>query len=338
MKRFWILLLLAGCGVWDGGMTGEDPGSSRYPMDNILRLNHVQAKGSHNSYHVEPCLPLDPSFRYTHQSLVVQLSHQGVRQFELDLHLRRDEGFEVFHIPVIDQETTCRRLVDCLRPVKEWSDQNPFHMPILIWLEPKDEDIDWLFPNLIPISGHYEELESEILSVWPEERILTPDDVRRDYETLPDAIETEGWPTLGDLRGRVIFSMLDNDNHREEYTRDAPALEGRLLFVDADEETDSFAALFKINNAQSDGDKVRRLVRAGFVVTSNVDGPEQDDSYNEARLGASLEAGVHYLSSDFPVPVPDRTYWFDMPNGEPARCNPIYGDDSCMPPDIENLP
>ena len=338
MKRIWILLLLAGCGGLDGPMKGGDTEPPRYPMDHILRLNHVQAKGTHNSDHIEPPLLLDPSFRYTHQSLDVQLSDQGVRQFEMDLHLRRNEGFEVFHIPIIDKDTTCRMFVDCLRLVKDWSDENPFHMPVLIWLEPKDEDADFLVPSLIPIFGHYDEMEAEILSVWPEERILTPDDVRRDHETLPEAIAAEGWPTLGALRGRVIFSMLDSDKHREAYTRDAPALEGRLLFVDADEATDPSAALFKINNAQSDSEEVRSLVEAGFIVTSNVDGVEQDDQDNAAKLEASLEAGVHYLSSNFPAPVHGRTYWFDMPNGEPARCNPVYGTDSCMPEDIENLP
>jgi glycerophosphoryl diester phosphodiesterase len=337
MKHLGLLVLLAGCSGANGGTTGDtDP--PPYPMDEVLRLNHVQAKGTHNSYHVEPAEARDPSFRYTHESLDVQLSEQGVRQFELDLHLRQDGGFEVFHIPLLDEETTCRKLVDCLGVVKDWSDQNPLHMPIMIWLEPKDEDADFLDDTLVPIFGHYDELEAEILSVWPKERILTPDDVRKDYATLPEAIAAEGWPTLGALRGRVIFSMLDSENHREAYTRDAPALEGRLLFVDADQASDSYAALFKINNAQSDGEQVQSLVAAGFIVTSNVDGVTQDDAANAARSEASLEAGVHYSSSDFPAPVSSRDYWFDIPDGNPAQCNPVYGSDPCMPKDIENLP
>ncbi len=53
---------------------------------------------------------------------------------------------------------------------------------------------------------------------------------------------------------------------------------------------------------------------------------------------ASLEAGVHYSSSDFPAPVSSRDYWFDISEGEPAQCNPVFGSDPCTPKDIENLP
>lgn len=191
--------------------------------------------------------------------------------------------------------------------LKDWSDQTPSHMPIIIWFEPKDEDADFLDPSLIPILGHYSELEEDILSVWPEERVFTPDDVRRGYATLPEAIGAERWPTLGKFRGRAIFSMLDSDNHRESYTRDPSALDGRLLFVDADQATDPYAALLKINNAQSDGDEVRILVEAGFIATSNVDGVARDDADNAARSEGSLEAGVHDPSSDFPCWVPTVT-------------------------------
>lgn len=118
----------------------------------MLRLNHVQAKGTHNSYptwSLPRCWTHRLDTRMRH--LDVQLSEQGVRQFELDVHLRQDEGFEVFHIPLIEEETTCRKLVDCLGVVKAWSDQDPSHMPIMIWLEPKDEDADFLDDTLVPI-------------------------------------------------------------------------------------------------------------------------------------------------------------------------------------------
>lgn len=77
---------------------------------------------------------------------------------------------------------------------------------------------------------------------------------------------------------------------------------------------------------------------AGFIVTSNVDGVTQEDAANAARSEASLDAGVHYSSSDFPAPVSSRDYWFDISEGEPAQCNPVFGSDPCTPKDIENLP
>jgi hypothetical protein len=335
----WATLVLLFCASCGDDTAPSNPPGGAYSPDAVLRLNHIQAKGTHNSYHVQPPIVFDPGHRYTHQPLDVQLEEQGVRQFELDLHLRADVGFEVFHLPLVDQQSTCRRFTDCLAIVKTWSDDHPRHAPIVIWLEPKDDAADWLFPDLLPISGHYDDLEAEILSVWPRERILTPDDVRGAHATLPEAIAAGGWPTLGQLRGRVLFSLLDSETHREEYLLDHPVLEGRLLFVDSSNAEDPpYAAMFKINDAQGDAELVRGLVTARYIVTSNVDNVEADDQANAQRLAASLEAGAHFLSSDFPAPVPDREFWFDLPGGEPARCNPVYDSgDPCTAADIESL-
>jgi len=324
-----VLLLLPAC---------SDEEGSPYRLDDLLRLNDVQAKGTHNSYHIQPDSPIDPSHFYTHATLDIQLEEQGVRQFELDLHLHREEGFQVFHLPGFDPETTCRRFTNCLMIIKNWSDKHRWHMPLLIWLEPKDEELDAGDPDLESIIGRYDDLEAEILSVWPETRMLKPDDVRRDYATLPEALAAEGWPTLGELRQKVVFAMLDSANHRLRYTEDAANLAGKLMFVDSDDPSDPYAAMFKVNNAQADFDLARSLVSAGFVVTTNIDGVDSSSAENQARRDASLESGAHFLSTDIPVPDEGRVYWFNLPpGGEPARCNPLSGASGCRPTDIENL-
>jgi len=302
----------------------------------VLRLNHVQAKGTHNSYHLEPDNPVDDSHRYSHASLEVQLSAQGVRQFELDLHYREHEGFEVFHLPILDERTSCQRFVECLAEVKSWSDANPWHLPILIWLEPKD-DVDILDETLLGFLDRYDELEAEILSVFPRPRVLTPDDVRGDHPDLPTALAADGWPTLGALRGRVIFSLLDSGEHRDTYTAPAPNLANRLMFVGASSPADPYAAMFKINNAQQEAARVSDLVADGFIITSNVDGASGDATENADKLAASLASGMHYGSSDYPAPVDGYDYWFELSDGAPARCNPVYPAVACTAEDIEKL-
>lgn len=304
-------------------------------QDDVLRLHHVQALGTHNSYHLEPESPVDDSHRYSHAPLLVQLDEQGVRQLELDLHLREGQGFEVFHLPVVDQETTCRRFTDCLEEVRRWSEANRCHLPLMIWLEPKDEADALLDPSLEPIEGHYDELEAEVLSVFDLDRLVTPDDLRGAHASLTEAVSERGWPTLGELRGRVIFSMLDSETHREAYLAESPDLSNRLFFVDADGSDDITAATLKINNARSDADSVRALAQAGFVVTSNADGDDGADSIDRAE--ASLAAGAHYLSTDYPEPD-DGGYWLEIPEGTPARCNPITAPSECLPVHIEDLP
>ena len=53
--------------------------------DPDLRINHLQMKGTHNSYHVEPIISPTREYMYTHETLDVQAADQGVRQFEIDV-------------------------------------------------------------------------------------------------------------------------------------------------------------------------------------------------------------------------------------------------------------
>ena len=65
---------LGGCLSLDGsgGIFGDED-----PKD-PLRLNHVQMKGTHNSYHIEPLVSPTREYMYTHEPLDVQASQRGV--------------------------------------------------------------------------------------------------------------------------------------------------------------------------------------------------------------------------------------------------------------------
>lgn len=319
----------------DGGEEW-DPGPNPYAMDDVLRLNHIQARATHNSYHVQPASPVADSHRYTHAPLDEQLSVQGVRGLELDLHFRSTdafEGFEVFHLPNLDDQTTCQRFQDCLEILKTWSDENPWHLPLMVWLEPKDEDLDSIDATLLPFADRYDALTLEILEVWPRSRILTPDDVRGEHADLPTALAADGWPTLGEVRNKIIFSLLDSSAHRDAYVGDTPNLAGKLLFVDASEPGDAYAALFK-DASPEDG---LALVEAGFIVTTNVAGADTSDADAQAELDATLPSGIHFLADDNPAPVEGRAYFLDIPGGQPARCNPVTAPAQCTAADVEAL-
>lgn len=346
MLRLGCTLLLIGCtrsplletGETGAiGETGEVLPLPDYPLDGVLTLSDVQAKGTHNSYHVQPDTVFHPSHRYTHVPLDQQLETQGVRQFELDIHYHKELGFQVFHIPGIDPETTCLQLTDCMDTIKRWSDQNPHHMPIMTWFELKD-DIDGLVPDLESLEDRYVELEEAILSVWPRGRVVTPDEVRGDAATLSGAVMEKGWPSLGTMRGRILFSLLEGGVHRDKYLEGAPSLENRLFFVDANGPEDAHAAVFKINDARSESERVTDLVSRGFVVTCNTDAADAGDEENAQKLAGSLASGVNFLSSDRPGPTDEVDYWFDLPAGEPARCNPVHAPPECTSADIETTP
>ena len=311
------------------GPSPDGPPSDTGPT---LHWNEGQARGTHNSTPVAPDRPVHPSHAYTHAPLTTQLAEQGVRQLELDVHHHEDGHFEVFHLPVVDAGTVCQRLSACLDELRAWSEANPAHFPVMVWVEPKDE-LDFVPPYGPIRPEHYDDLDAELRAgLGP--RLFTPDDLRGDHATLPAAVAA-GWPSLGAMRGRFLFALLDSGEARDHYLEDHPALAGRAMFANPDGPDDPFAAVFKINNAASDHERVGELARQGFVVTSNIDGADSDDETNAARRDASLAAGAHFLSSDFPAPVEGRAYWFELPGGAPVRCNPITASPDCTAERLE---
>lgn len=317
------------------GAADLGPDAFRGPLDDVLRLNHVQARGTHNSYHLRPDPLFHPSHDYEHAPLDVQLSAQGVRQFELDTHAVIDGAFDVLHIPRIDPRSSCLAFRDCLATLKGWSDAHPGHLPIVVWIEPKDIGASPADGYEVSVDRMHE-LDGEILAVWPRSRVFAPDDLRGPHPTLPAALSAEGWPTLGRVRGHIIFSLLDREAHREAYRAGSPNLAGRLLFVNPDGPDDPAAAFFKINDGGSEAARAR--VAEGFIVTSNVDSPDAPAAENASRRAAALDNGVHFLSSDLPSPrAAGDLDWLDIPGGSPARCNPVTAPLGCSSGALEDL-
>ena len=302
-----------------------------YPFDDTLRLNHIQAKGTHNSYHIEtPGTPVE-EHQYTHEPLDVGLAQLGLRQFELDIHQDDTLGaFTVFHIPIIDPLSTCHVFTDCLSLIRGWSDENPGHAPVIVWVEPKD-DLD---PTRIT---DYDGLDAEIRSVFPPERLFTPDDLQGNHATLKEALQSKGWPTLGQLRDHVIFIMLDSEDHMENYTREQTSLRCRAMFANQSDANSDLATFLKINDP-NDKARIDEAHALGLIVTSNVDAADETDEANAARANAALVNGVHFLSSDLPAPTPNRTYSLELPGGAPVRCNPVTAPEFCTSEALEELP
>jgi len=324
--------------IMDAGMMTDaamiDAGEKEaYPYDDILSLEHLQARGTHNSYHLEPALPLHGSHRYSHVTLDRQLDEQGVRAFEIDVH--RDlfgEDLSVYHISVIDQETTCSAFVDCLNVIKTWSDSHRDHVPIAVWLEPKDDAGGGRFSNL-------EQFDNDIRAVFDSSQLITPDDVKGTFASVKEALRQSGWPKLAQTRGKIIFMLLEAGDLRDEYMRNAGDLTGRVMFPRADphEFGESWAAVAKLNDPRSTSDIMQ--ARAEHVlVASNLCLADASDQECLERREAGFMNGVQMLMDDFPAPVSSRPYWLEISDGQPVRCNPQTAPAVCESSFLEDLP
>ena len=360
---------------------GSAPADDGYPRDDELRLDQIQVVGSHNSYHrrlqpdfaegLEDLFPgLTAEWDYEHEPLPVQLADQGVRQIELDVWAdpeggryatRRaqayaglpedpgipelaEPGLKVLHIQEVDVESTCWTFTACLTEVRDWSDANPGHVPVLILVEAKADELpDPLGLGFLPPipfdAGQLQAIDDEILSVFDRDRVLTPDDVRGGAATLEEAVLTTGWPVLGDVRGKVLFALDNPGEVMEAYQAGHPSLEGRVMFTGGDPPGTPETAFLKLNDPVGDEQAIRRAVAAGYLVRTRADAdPQLDDRDPVPVRDLALATGAQFVSTDFLVPNPtyDPDYRVAVPGGTPGRCNPVSAPDWCTPADVED--
>ena len=356
------LVALAGCGdddgtavdaaVPDGGPSDAGPPAPRdaqpapfdatfmragdppaHSQDDTLRLNHIQMEGTHNSYHKVPD-PVIPDWNYDNEPLDEQLESQGVRAFELDIlwddHRLR---WRVVHIPTIDEETTCDLLLECLATIRSWSDAHPGHHPIFVQIEPKGN----AFPEGAEGEERFGILDDDIRSIFGDELLVLPDDVQGDAATLREQLTSgDGWPTLGEVRGKTLFFFNCSRDHCVRYANDGEGLAGRVIFADARND-DPWASVRVINGG---GSAATAAVEAGFIVRSRAvsmpEALEQTESELQAELDAVLASGAHIISTDVPEPREDVALHVEMPGGSPSRCNPVSAPPECTAAAIED--
>jgi hypothetical protein len=184
----------------------------------------------------------------------------------------------------------------------------------------------------------FDEIDVEVRSVFPPEQLITPDDVRGTHATLAEAIRTDGWPTLGVSRGKLLFTLDNEGAKRDLYLQGHASLQGRIMFTSSPASAPE-AAFMKLNDPIGDFDAIQAAVAAGFVVRTRADADTV-----EARSGdtmprdKALESGAQWVSTDYPVPdqALGTGYMAEIPMGMPARCNPINAPAGCTALDIEN--
>lgn len=304
------------------------PPPPEYSLDATLRLNQVQIKGTHNSYHLRPDAFVSAAANYDMPSLEDQAGLYGVRAFELDLHWRNGR-FEVFHVPG-DANTICLPLTDCLDRLRAWSVAHPGHLPLFVFLELKfDLTGD-------PITDHLEDLDALLAGRWPGEWVYTPDEFRGSSATLKAALFDHGWPRLGQVRGKVLFALMAPQDVLKRYAHDNTGLEGRAMFPLSGDPTWPHAVITDYGDILSAAALIPGIVAQGYIVrTRGDDVPTLGDDY-PARFQMALDSGAQLVYTDYPAPEASEGYDADMPGGTPARCNPRTAPPECTSEQLEN--
>jgi len=350
-------------------------------VDLELRLNQIQVLGTHNSYHIAPRPSLldalsryDANLAQTLEYTALPLRDQlerGVRQMEFDVladpaggrYARRAgllavgadprsglaeldaPGLKVLHIQDIDFETHCLRFVSCLETLASWSRAHPFHVPLMVMVEAKQDAIadPLALGFVVPLEFGAHELDgldAEIRSVFAENELITPDLVRGSEASLEGAIQRWGWPAVSEVRGRVMVTLLNGDAARERYVQGHPALRGRAMFTTSPPGQPE-AAFFNVNDSLLEGAEIRSRVLAGYLLRTRADiDTREARSGSTALRAAAFASGAQFVSTDYLVPNPDfgTDYHVELPGGFSARCNPVTAPPGCEALHLSLLP
>ncbi len=356
----------------------ESPACVRQRMD-ALRMTDLLAVGTHNSYKLLPpademaamvaargqaALGID----YGHRPLTDQLD-AGARQLELDVVADPDggryakpltvfgggttftpaiaaamakPGFKMIHMPDVDFRSSCVTFVACLKEIRAWSDAHRDHVPIMILINAKDGQAT-IPGGVVPLAFTeplFDALDAEVRSVFGEDRLITPDQVRGKSATLREGVLATGWPKLAEARGKVFFALDESPAKVAVYRGQRASLEGRAMFVNTDEASPA-AAYLTLNDPVAQKDRIAAAVKAGFMVRTRADADTWAARANDPRQRtAALTSGAQYVSTDYMWADPRLAggYTVRLTGGDVAVCNPVRAEKTCDGLAIEALP
>jgi len=303
---------------------------------------------------------------YTHESLEDQFNRYNIRSIELDVfydpqgghyyHRQgnrligeptasgvaalNDPGFKILNQPDFDYMTHHYTFKDALQTVKKWSDAHPDHLPLTVIVEPKDAgyvsaitlSLNFLTkPKLITPTA-LDAIDTEIKEVFGEnlKKVITPDDVRQEQETLEAAILTKGWPTLKEARGKILFLLSNSGFERSFYLNDHPSLQDRVMFTFSAPGKPE-CAFIKHKNPEKSIEEIQELVSKGYMVQTHADdAPNEAKKGEEDRREAAFASGAQIITTSYYRSDPRHkdsedwtNYSVQFPAKEVAILNPI---------------
>lgn len=242
-------------------------------------------------------------------------------------------GFKVLHLPDIDFASHCALARDCLTELRQWSEANPGHWPVLIVINVREQGAGAYLPASVLSKAASKASQAEpnqaepgqaepgqaepwqatdyaaLEQLWLEglgrDRLLTPDDIRRPGFTLSDSVRQHGWPTLSQAAGRFLLLFDGSAAQLALYRAGHPSLRGRLMFGNYPADT-AEAALLVFNQPATQQTEIASALAQGLLVRTRSD---DGNVLQPSRFQAALQSGAQFISSDF---------YQGAPQGEPG--------------------
>lgn len=248
-----------------------------------------------------------------------------------------EPGLKIMHFPDLDFQTHYFTFKQALYAVKAWSEKHYDHLPLVIQVEPKEDNpyamLGAPFTNTLPFDkSSIETIDQEIKAVFGSDLpgVITPDDVRGNYATLNEAIKYGAWPALVSARGKILFVMDGSENETPDYLDGHPSLKDRAMFVYA-EPGKPEAAFLKYEDPRGFQEEIQNYVTHGYMVRTRADADTREARNGDvSRREAAFASGAQIISTDYYRSDPRgnstagwTNYMVKLPGAFLARPNPV---------------
>lgn len=235
------------------------------------------------------------------ESLTKQLNC-GIRSLELDIETVKDSNgvsFRCMHSPVIDMTTNCYDFGLTLKELSMWSDNNPNHLPITILIEPKT--IFLPMKNMRFFNIEYAKAFDSCLRENLGDKLFTPADMLRDYNSFKEMRENDDWCKVSDMLGKFLFILHPTDNITDEYINLDTSVKTQAMFpaLTSNYADKSYTSIILINNPnEAVPQKDRILKDCRLVVRTRAD---EFPTYSDERRELAMQSCSQIMTTDFPV-------------------------------------
>jgi hypothetical protein len=263
--------------------------------------------------------------RYQHPKGIEWAKQAGITLPPHDtMEVLKQPGMKVLHVADIDFNSNCLTFKNCLNEIKNWSLAHPDHSPIFITINTKDSGLNRpgatkVLPFTAPV---LDSLDTEIFSVFTSQQLITPTSVKGKSQTLKQAVQKNGWPTIRSVKGKIMFILDSPDQITNTYIASG---KDRPMFVSVGEENPN-AAFFILNDPKQQKEQIKALVGKGFMVRTRADADTREARMNDySRWEAAESSGAHLISTDYCLAKlsPNGKFQISFPNGKYERDNPV---------------
>lgn len=169
-----------------------------------VKFNNNYSVACHNCYEKKLATNLHDVFNYT-KTIEIDIWNEnfGLGHIARILGKSMDGNWYVKHKPQQrgNKNTVGGSFRDCLLQIKAWSNENPQHDVVTIFIDKKQA---WIKEK----GKAPADLDHLLLSVFSKTDIFTPADLLQDKASLKEAALTN-WPPLDSLKGKFVFVITD---------------------------------------------------------------------------------------------------------------------------------